>query len=45
MYILTQNNYPCEANVMVARQQNIVSQSDGQEYTVCLKKACGLVSV
>ena len=47
--VLTLNNYPSEASIMVARQLKIVSQNDAfticrQEYTVCLKKACVLDS-
>ena len=46
---MTQNNYPGEASVMVARQLYKDSQSERcihdlrlQEYTVGLKKACEL---
>ena len=49
MYVLTQNNYPCEANVMVARKQKIVSQSDAfmisttRNIQYVLKKLVGLL--
>ena len=50
MDVLTQNNYPGETSVMVARQLKIVSQSDAfmisatRNLQYVLKKACGLDS-
>ena len=46
---MTQNNYPCDASVMVARQLNIVSQSGAFMISVTrniqyvLKKLVGLI--
>ena len=40
MYVLTLNNYPSEASVMVARQLKIVSQSDAFIFDFLRKRQC-----